>query len=151
MHSTVELGDGHYFVNDPGLLVNVPVKIVGDENEPSHVILEMSGEIVWKPVGGWMEGVTVRRPRIATGVTPSNQILRIDGGRVNMYNCVFDNSGSVGNCISVSGNKAGGNWEKAVIRGGSHNESGLFVENGARVELIDVSVAPGLRLPVFVF
>jgi hypothetical protein len=139
MHSTVELGDGHYFVNDPGLIVNVPVKIVGDENEPSHVILEMSGEIVWKPVGGWMEGVTVRRPRIATGVTPSNQILRIDGGRVNMYNCVFDNRGSVGNCISVSGNKAGGNWEKAVIRGGSHNESGLFVENGARVELIGVS------------
>jgi len=133
-------------VNDPGLLVKSPVKIVGDENEPAHVILEMSGEIVWKAVGGWMEGVTIRRPRIATGVTPSNQILRIEGGRLNMYNCVFDNRGSAGNCVLVSGNNAGGSWEKASIKGGSHNKSGLLVENGASIELIDVSAVSCLQL-----
>lgn len=136
----VELGDGHYFVNDPGLIVNSLVRIIGDENEPAHVILEMSGEIVWKARGGWIEGVTIRRPRIATGGTPSSQIMRIDGGRLNMYNCVFDNRGNIGNCISASGSKSGGSWEKASIKGGSQDKSGLFVENGAYIQLIDVSV-----------
>lgn len=120
--------------------MNSPVRIVGDENEPAHVILEMSGEIVWKARGGWMEGITIRRPRIATGGTPSNQIMRIDGGRLNMYNCVFDNTGNIGNCISVSGSKSGGSWEKAIIKGGSQNKCGLFVENGACIQVIDVSV-----------
>eukprot|EP00985_Skeletonema_marinoi_P003962 scaffold1738_cov198-Skeletonema_marinoi.AAC.5 len=134
---TIELGDGHYFVNDPGLIVNSPVRIVGDENEPAHVILEMSGELVWKARGGWMEGVTIRRPRIAAGGTPSNQIMRIDGGRLNMYNCVFDNSGNIGHCISINGKKSGGSWERAIIKGGSHDKSGLVVANGACIQLID--------------
>lgn len=135
----LELGDGHYFVNDPGLIVNSPVRIVGDENEPAHVILEMSGELVWKARGGWMEGVTIRRPRIAAGGTPSNQIMRIDGGRLNMYNCEFDNSGNIGHCISVNGKKSGGSWERVIIKGGSHDKSGLVVANGACIQLIDVS------------
>ncbi len=136
---TIELGDGHYFINDPGLVVNSPVRIVGDENEPAHVILEMSGELVWKARGGWMEGVTIRRPRIAAGGTPSNQIMRVDGGRLNIFNCVFDNSGSIGQCVSVNGNKAGGSWERAIIKGGSQDKSGLVAESGACVQLIGVS------------
>ena len=135
-----ELGDGHYFINHPGLVINKPIKFVGDENEPAHVVLEMSGEIVWKSSGGWMEGVTIRRPRISTGVTPNTEILRIEaGGRLDMFHCVFDNRGSIGNCVSVSGG-AGGRWEKASINGGSRGKSGLLIEKNAKVELIDVSI-----------
>ena len=86
-----------------------------------------------------MEGVTIRRPRIAAGGTPSNQIMRIDGGRLNMYNCVFDNSGNIGHCISINGKKSGGSWERAIIKGGSHDKSGLVVANCACIQLIDVS------------
>jgi len=137
---TIELGDGHYFINDPGLVVNKPVKFVGDENEPAHVILELSGEIVWKSRGGWMEGITIRRPRIATGVTPSNEILRIEhGGCLDMFHCAFDNRGSIGNCISVRGD-AGGRWEKAIINGGSSGKSGLMIETNGKVELIDAII-----------
>lgn len=136
---TKELGDGHYFINDPGLVVDKPIKFVGDEHEPAHVILELSGEIVWKSSGGWMEGITIRRPRIATGVTPANEILRLEsGGRVDMFHCEFDNRGSIGNCVSVSSD-AGGRWEQASITGGSRGYSGLCVRDGAKLELVDVS------------
>lgn len=134
----IELGDGHYFINDPGLVVNKPIKIVGDENEPSHVILELSGEIVWKSQGGWIEGITIRRPRIATGATPNNEILRVEsGGRLDMFNCLLDNRGSIGNCVSCD---SGGRWEKISITGASRNNNGLFLKKNAKVELIDVSI-----------
>ena len=86
-----------------------------------------------------MEGVTIRRPRIAAGEIPVHQIMRLDGGRLNMYNCVFDNSGSLGHCISATGINSGGIWERAVIKGGSQDNSGLVVESGANIQLVDVS------------
>jgi hypothetical protein len=132
-----ELGDGHYFINDPGLVINKPLKFVGDENEPAHVILELSGEILWKS-SGWMEGITIRRSSVATG--QNNEILRIvSGGHLDAFNCVFDNSGSVGNCISI-GSDARARWEKITISGGSSDKCGLHVAKNANVELIEVSV-----------
>ena len=135
-----ELGDGHYFINDPGLVVDKPVKLVGDENEPSHVILELSGKIVWKSPAGWIEGVTIRRPRIAIESTPNNDMLRVEsGGRLDMFHCLFDNHGSVGNCISVDSH-AGGQWEKVRITGGADGHSGLFVKKDAKLELVDCNI-----------
>ena len=101
----------------------------------------MSGEIVWKSTGGWMEGITIRRPKIVTVFSPNNEILRIEsGGRLNVFHCVFDNHGSIGNCVSMVGSNYGGRWEKTSITGGSTNKSGLHIEKNARAELIDVSV-----------
>ena len=78
-----ELGDGHYFINDPGLMINKPIKFVGDEHDPSQVVLELSGDINWNASGGWIEGITVRRSSITTQMTQNNEILRIGlGGRV---------------------------------------------------------------------
>jgi hypothetical protein len=135
------LGDGHYFVNEPGLVIDKPIKFVGDENEPAHVVLEMSGELVWKSSGGWMEGITIRRPRISTGITPITEILRIEASaRLDLFNCVFNNRGSMGNCVSISGGGAGGRWEKASINGGSRDCSGLLIKKNANVEIIDVSI-----------
>lgn len=134
------MGDGHYFVNDPGLFVDKPIKIIGDEHEPAHVILELSGEIVWKSSGGWMEGVTIRRSSLAKTVSRHNEILKIDSyGRLDVFNCVFDNKGSLGNCTSVGiGSRV--RWEKAIISGGSEDGCGLHVAKNATVELINVSI-----------
>lgn len=133
------MGDGHYFINDSGLVIDKPLRIVGDENDPAHVVLEMSGKIVWKSCGGWMEGITIRRPRISTGVTPNSEILRLEG-RVDMFHCVFDNRGSSGNCVSVRSGGVG-RWERASINGASRDKHGLLIEKDAKLELLDVSVA----------
>jgi len=146
---TIELGDGHYFINDPGLVVNKPIKFVGDEHEPAHVILELSGEITWRSSSGWMEGMTIRRPRIATGVTSSNEILRIEsGGRLDMFHCVFDNRGSIGNCVSV-GSDAGGRWVNTSIKGGSKDKNGLFLKTNAKVELTDCIICDNDGVGIF--
>ena len=138
---TIELGDGHYWINDPGLEINVPIRFLGDEDDPSHVILELSGEIVWKANGGWMEGMTIHRPKLVTGATSANEVLRIEKGRIDMWHCVFDNGGSIGNCVSVAGSGAGGNWERVSIHGGSEEGSGIFLGQSTCLELIDVSVS----------
>lgn len=112
------------------------MKFVGDDQDPSHVILELGGEILWKAKGGWMEGITIRRPRIATGVTPSNEILKIEsGGRLDAFHCILDNHGSTGNCVSVY-DGGGGEWESVFIRG----NKGLFLAKGANLDLVDCVV-----------
>ncbi len=89
-----------------------------------------------------MEGITIRRPRISTGVTPNTEILRIEAGAsLDMFNCVFDNRGCIGNCVSISGGGAGGRWEKASINGGSRDYSGLLIEKNAKVVITDVSIS----------
>jgi hypothetical protein len=40
---TIELGNGHYWVKD--LSIDFPLRFVGDENELSHVVIELSGSI----------------------------------------------------------------------------------------------------------
>ena len=119
-------------------MVDKPIKFVGDEHEPAHVIIELSGEIILKSSGGWMEGITIRRPRIATH-TPRSEILRIEsGGRLDMFHCVFDNRGSIANCVSV-GSNAGGRWENTSIHADLNGKHGLFIDKNAKVELLDVS------------
>ncbi len=85
-------------------------------------------------------GVTIQRPRISMGVTPNTEILRNEVGRcLDMFHCVFDNMGSIGNYVSVSGG-AGARWEIASINGSSRGKSGLLIEQNTKVELIDVRI-----------
>lgn len=37
--SSIELGDGHYWINDPNLVIDFPLRIIGDEKDPSHVVV----------------------------------------------------------------------------------------------------------------
>jgi hypothetical protein len=135
-----ELGDGHYWINDPGLVIDFPLRFLGDEDDPSHVVLELSGEIIWKAKGGWMEGIMIRRPKLVTGIAPSYQVMRIEqGGKLDVWHCIFDNRGSIGNCVSVSGIGAGGTWERLSINGASEEFSGLLVGQNASLHLLDVS------------
>ncbi len=47
---TIELGNGHYWVKD--LPINFSLQFVGNKNEPSHVVIELSGSICWLGSGG---------------------------------------------------------------------------------------------------
>jgi hypothetical protein len=135
-----ELGDGHYWVNDPGLVIDIPLRFLGDEDDPSHVVVELSGELVWKAKGGWMEGVMIRRPKLVSGTTPTNEVMRIEqGGRLDIWHCVLDNRSSIGNCVSVHGTGAGGLWEKLSVHGASECCSGILVDQSANLHLVDVS------------
>ena len=132
---TIELGDGHYWVKEPGLKINVPLRIVGDEKDPSHVTIELSGTVVLDGANAWMEGVSFRRPRIASGEVKSQEILRIiNGGRFDMFNCVLDNEGCGGNVAKLSG-MSNGRWGQVQVCGGEKESFGLWVEGGSSVDL----------------
>ena len=116
---TIELADGHFWVNED-LNISIPLRIIGDENNPSHVVVEMSGSsIAWRAKGGWMEGVTFRRPKLnASGDPMTKSLLKIDDGRLDTYNCIFDNEGSSGKAVVVSGTKSCGEWKGTRVNGG---------------------------------
>ncbi len=131
-----ELGDGHYWVLEPGLNVTFPLRFIGDEHDPSHVIIELSGTVEWSGKGGWMEGITFRRPRMSADQTGA--ILRLhSGGRIDMGVCILDNEGSQGPVAIVTGEKSGGMWSSMQIKG-SEASDGAIVEGGATLGLQNV-------------
>lgn len=107
---------------------------MGDEHNPSNVVVELSGSLTWTAKGGFIEGVTFRRPKISSGTPPTNDLLVVEAdGRVDVLNSVFDNDGCTGVVANVSGkNMRKGRWKSAVLKGG---ELGLDIQNGS-VELI---------------
>lgn len=87
----LELGDGHYWINDQELTINHPLRIIGDEKEPLHVVIEVSGSIKWNSPSGYIEGVTFRRPRISSGGRESFDILTIGkGGKLMTHQCLIE-------------------------------------------------------------
>ncbi len=56
------------------------MRIIGDEKDPSHVVIELGGTIAWKGKKGFIEGVTFRRPRIGSGEKKNGELLRIEHG-----------------------------------------------------------------------
>ncbi|KAL7565038.1 hypothetical protein ACA910_020749 [Epithemia clementina (nom. ined.)] len=122
---SIELGDGHYWVTED-LVISEPIRIVGDEHNPSHVVVEMSGSgMEWRAIGGWIEGVTFRRPKLnASGEPVTKSIFRIANGRLALYQCVFDSEGSEGKALSVSGPSAQGKLRGVTFKGGVQEENG---------------------------
>ena len=122
-------------MTDPGLNVTFPIKIIGDEHEPSHVTVEMSGVLKWAGKGGWIEGVTFRRPRIASGGQGVPEILRLhNGGRLDMAHCVLENEGSPCSVAVISGADSRGHWRSTDIKG-SEGGSGVVIDSNGFVEL----------------
>ena len=116
---TIELADGHYWVDSPGLLIDKPIKLVGDENNAANVVIEMSGSVEWKARRGWIEGITFRRPKISTGLPVSLPMLKMtDEANVDMFRCVFDNDSSSGPVTTLSGTGSKGRWTDVVVRNG---------------------------------
>merc|ERR1712048_1373871 len=101
---TIELADGHYWVNDPGILIDKPIRFVGDENNPTNVVIEISGSLQWSAKGGWVEGITFRRPKMTSGGKfVSLPILDVmESGKIDIICSVFDNDGSTGPVANIS-------------------------------------------------
>lgn len=114
-----------------------PLRLIGDEHDPSHVIVELSGTVDWSGKGGWMEGITFRRPRMATD--QNGEILRVhNGGRVDTGVCVLDNEGSQGPVAVIADAKSRGEWFSTDLKG-SEGGAGVMVESGASLKLQNVS------------
>mmetsp|Transcript_1470 Transcript_1470/g.2855 ORF Transcript_1470/g.2855 Transcript_1470/m.2855 type:complete len:94 (-) Transcript_1470:146-427(-) len=75
--------------------------------------------IEWKAKGGWIEGITFRRPQIASSKLITQPLIRLQShSKMHMYSCTIDNEGS---------------------------EHGVALEtlSGSRTKLEDVSVRAG--------
>ena len=93
---SIEFSDGHYWVNED-LVIEHPLRLVGDEFHPTNVIIEMNNGscLEWKAKGGWIEGITFRRPQIASTKIISKPIIRLQPqSKLEMYQCKLDNEGS---------------------------------------------------------
>mmetsp|Transcript_24167 Transcript_24167/g.54927 ORF Transcript_24167/g.54927 Transcript_24167/m.54927 type:complete len:676 (+) Transcript_24167:647-2674(+) len=93
---TLELGDGHYWLRD-GLAIDFPLRIVGDERDPTNVVLELSGSVEWRGGGGWIEGVTFRRPRVS--ILDQSSIFLLKNGSCNIVHSIMNNAGSMGTVL----------------------------------------------------
>ncbi|KAL3922930.1 MAG: hypothetical protein SGILL_001943 [Bacillariaceae sp.] len=134
-----ELSDGHYYVNDPGLIVDKPIKLVGDENNPSNVVIEMSGCVKWSAKGGWIEGITFRRPKILSGAAPTSPILvATEQGRFDAIHSVFDNAGSSGHTVVLTGSGNKGIWDGVSIR--NSGSVGVLLSGDIKFKLLNSSV-----------
>jgi F-box-like len=119
MMNAKALGDGHHWQNSD-LVVDKPLRFVGDENNPSNVVVEMGGSLIWHASGGFIEGITFRRPKLATCETPTCAMLEVSNkGKVDIIQTVFDNEGSVGNVSNVFGSGSKGQWCRSVFQCGS--------------------------------
>jgi parallel beta-helix repeat protein len=128
----IELADGHYWVNEPGLEVTVPLKFVGDENDPSHVIIELSGCIQWAAKGGFIEGIMFRRPKISAGELHNDVLSVAQSCNLDIVHSILDNQGSNGSVVKISGGKC--NFFDVAIKG-SKSGSGIYADNKATIFL----------------
>ncbi|GKZ00379.1 hypothetical protein MPSEU_000990900 [Mayamaea pseudoterrestris] len=132
---TVELGDGHYWINEEHVRITIPLRIIGDEEDPSNVLVEVAnGTIHWEAPRGYCEGVTFRRPIMAAGEALTKELFSIDEkGKIDVICSVFDNAGSAGIVVNAKGRGMKGVWRDVVINGGS---IGLFLSGGSGFGLI---------------
>jgi hypothetical protein len=120
-----ELGDGHYWINDPAVIVKCPLRIIGDEKDPSHVVLEVSGSLVWNGKIGYIEGVTFRRPRISSNNQNVHDFFTINAnGKLIMKNCVFEGNGGATDVVS----------KETVLKG-----NGIVVNGACELAIFEVS------------
>jgi len=98
----------------------------------------MSGTIVWRAKGGFIEGVTLRRPKISAGDATTVELLRIEGkGKLNMVQSVLDNEGSSGDVVRLSGEGGKGRWESCLFQNGVR---GILLHEKAELEITQVCI-----------
>jgi len=149
----IELGDGHYWLNDPEISVKHLIRTIGDEKDPSHVVVEVSGNIEWKASNGYLEGITFRRPRISTNVQDSPDMIKILGNSsLIMTHCVLEgsirNKQAVLNCSTLHGHGIliKDNGKLTMIESRVSNNPGAGIvhggkgEGGSKITLIRSSI-----------
>lgn len=118
------------------MLVEIPLRIIGDEDNLSNVIVEMSGTIIWRAGGGFFEGITFRRPKISSSERPVRELLRVEEmGKLNVIQSMFDNEGSSGDVVMLFGPGYKGRWVNISVQ---HGSVGICLRNGAQLELLEV-------------
>lgn len=123
--------------------MDFPLKFVGDEHNAANVVIEMSGTLSWRGKGGWVEGVTFRRPKLSSGESSAQDMLRVSSsGRIDMVHSVIDNGGSAGAAVALEGARSGGRWLDVTVCGGN---KGIHLDNGAVLELKEVRKTVFLR------
>jgi hypothetical protein len=131
----LEFGDGHYWQN-ADLVVDIPLKLVGDENNPSNVTIEMSGSLRWRACSGLIEGVTFRRPKLSTDTLLDQPMLLLEkGAKLDVKNSALDNEGSTGNVATMLGPGSKGTWLSVLIQ---HGAVGMSLKSGATIDLSQV-------------
>jgi F-box-like len=117
-----EFADGHFFHNTD-LLVDVPLRFIGDEHNPANVVVEMSGTIQWKASGGYIEGMLWRRPAMQaeTSLRPMLSLIGInreaETAAVKLIHSVLDNNGTDGAVVTVSASSVFRGVESVIQNG----------------------------------
>jgi Right handed beta helix region len=123
------------------MIVDKPLRILGDEENPSNVVIEMAGSIQWTGNGGWIEGITFRRPKLASGVVPSQPMLSVSGGgRVDIVHSIIDNDASTGSVVQLTGSpgERKGTWTDVIVRNGG--SAGIDMDGGVLLDMTDASI-----------
>lgn len=108
----------------------------------------MSGSIRWRAKRGWIEGITIRRPRISKEGRNVPEILVLEsGGQLDIVHSILNNEGSLRSPAIVQGHGSKARWTSVNLRGAMISP-GLIIEDKAEVELRDCTVsdngAPGV-------
>jgi len=98
-------------------VIDTPIRLVGDEQNSSNVVLEMNGSITWNAKGGWCEGITFRRPKLSGNDVVRHSLLNLRG-RLEVMNSLFDNGGDEIDPICLLGSGFKGSWSNVVVKGG---------------------------------
>ena len=97
---TLVLCNGHHWEGD--IVIDVPVRICSESNDPSRCIVELTGSL--KMVGPTnrclFNGITIRRPRKVEKRSPC--IVISDGAKLALASCTVNNEGAYGAVISAS-------------------------------------------------
>lgn len=117
------------------MIIDKPLRFVGDENNPANVVIEMSGSVQWTAKGGWIEGITFRRPKMSSGKDlPTLPMVEVkECGKIDVIHSVFDNDGSTGPVGRLSGSGSKGMWREVVFRNGG--SAGIHIDGGDKVEI----------------
>ncbi len=90
------------------------------------MVIEVSGSIHWDSSNGYIEGVTLRRPRISSiggGNTPD--LLKItDGGNITMTQCIVE--GNIGS-------------QELILNTNSSCGNGIVIKDNGKLIMIEVS------------
>ena len=95
--STLVLCPGHYW-EDGDVVIDKPLRIVGDPTEPTRVVVELGGSLRWRARAGGIVGVSFRRPRVSKTATHA---LTIEEGTLCASKVVVDNHGAGGAALFV--------------------------------------------------
>jgi hypothetical protein len=73
---------------------------VGDEDDPSNVVIELIGTLTWSSPFGRIEGVTFRRPKISLDAAYGKPLIKIAAdAKLDLYNCIVESNAVVHDAV----------------------------------------------------